>query len=70
MTAPAVRPARLADAERIGAIHVQAWRETYQDLLAPARLARLDAAERAAMWRRQLASGTARGIPVAEEGGS
>ena len=66
MTGPTVRPARLADAERIGDIHVAAWRETYAGLMPPARLAALNVAERAAMWRRQLASGTARGIAIAE----
>lgn len=64
-----VRPARLADAARIGAVHVAAWRETYAGLMPPSRLATLDVDERSAMWRRQLASGTARGIVVAEERG-
>lgn len=66
MTALTVRPARLADSGRIGEIHVAAWREAYADLMPPARLAALDVDERAAMWRYQLASGTARGIAVAE----
>ena len=70
MTAPTVRPARLADSERIGEIHVAAWRETYAGLMPPARLAALNVAERAAMWRHQLASGTARGIAVAEQDGA
>ncbi|QDZ06610.1 GNAT family N-acetyltransferase [Sphingomonas panacisoli] len=65
-----VRPARLADAERIGEIHVAAWREAYADLMPPDRLAALNVAERAAMWRHQLASGTARGIAVAEADGA
>ena len=69
MTAPTVRPARLADSGRIAEIHVAAWRETYADLMPPARLAALDAAERAVMWRHQLTSGTARGIAVAEQEG-
>jgi L-amino acid N-acyltransferase YncA len=64
-----VRPARLADSGRIGEIHVAAWREAYAELMPPARLAALDVAERAAMWRHQLASGTARGIAVAEQDG-
>ena len=67
MTRLTVRPARLADSGRIGEIHVAAWREAYADLMPPARLAALDIAERAAMWRHQLASGTARGIAVAEQ---
>lgn len=69
MTGVTVRPARLADSERIGEIHVAAWRETYAGLMPAARLAALDVAERAAMWRQQLASGTARGIAVAEQDG-
>ena len=69
MTGPTVRPARLADSGRIGEIHVAAWRETYADLMPSARLAALNVAERAAMWRHQLASGTARGIAVAERDG-
>lgn len=64
-----VRPAQLADAARIGAVHVAAWRETYAGLIPSSRLATLDADKRSAMWRRQLASGTARGIVVAEERG-
>ncbi len=65
MRDPAVRPARLEDGGRIGEIHVAAWRETYAGLMPPARLAALNVAERTAMWRHQLASGTARGIAVA-----
>ena len=66
MTGLIVRPARPTDSERIGAIHVSAWRESYAALMPAARLAALDVGERAAMWRRQLISGTARGIAVAE----
>lgn len=62
-----VRPARPADAARIGEVHVQASREAYVGLLPPATLAALDPAERVAMWRRSLASGTARGLAVAED---
>ena len=69
MTNLTVRTARLADGDRIGEIHVAAWRETYAGLMPPARLAALNVAERAAMWRHQLASGTARGIAVAEQDG-
>ena len=64
-----VRPGRLTDSGGIGEVHVAAWREAYADLMPPARLAALDVAERTAMWRRQLASGAARGIVVAIEGG-
>ncbi len=64
-----VRPARLADAPRIGEIHVTAWRETYAGLMPAARLAGLSIGERTAMWHRVLGSGTARGIVVAEDDG-
>jgi ribosomal protein S18 acetylase RimI-like enzyme len=60
-----VRPARLADSQAVGEVHVAAWRESYTGLISPNRLEALDAAERAEQWRRQLASGTARGICVA-----
>lgn len=69
MTGPSVRPAGLADAGRIGEIHVAAWREAYTGLMPAARLAALSVAERTAMWRHQLTSGMARGIAVAEDAG-
>jgi ribosomal protein S18 acetylase RimI-like enzyme len=50
---PAVRLPRAvpADSERLGAVHVQAWREAYADIMPAEILARLDPAERTAMWR-------------------
>lgn len=69
MTSPTVRPARLADSDRIGEIHVAAWREAYADLMPSERLAALSVAQRAAQWHTQLASGMARGIAVAEDAG-
>ncbi len=52
-----IRPATAADAEAIGQVHVQAWRESYAGIVPPAVLAGLDPAERAAMWRRIIAEG-------------
>lgn len=49
-----VRPARVEDADRIGAIHVQAWRESYWDLVHAGALAALDPVARAQRWRQWL----------------
>lgn len=65
MSGVVVRPARLADSQAIGEVHVAAWRESYAGLIPADRLGALSVAERAEQWRRQLASGTARGICVA-----
>lgn len=54
-----LRPARPEDAAALGALHVQAWRETYPGIVPAAILAALDPAERAAMWARVLAAGEA-----------
>ncbi|MGL4312589.1 MAG: GNAT family N-acetyltransferase [Sphingomonas sp.] len=61
-----IRRATPGDARRIGAVHVQAWQEAYAGLLPPNEVARWGATSRAAMWRRAIVSGTARGIYVAE----
>jgi GNAT superfamily N-acetyltransferase len=50
----AVRPATLADAERIAEIHVAAWRAGYQQLMPKAYLDSLDVQGRAARWRNSL----------------
>ena len=68
--APAIRLATVADGDRIGEIHVAAWHETYTGLLTAARLAELDARQRAAMWQGAIAKGTARGVYVAEDRGA
>ncbi|MGW9112673.1 N-acetyltransferase family protein [Microbacterium sp. NPDC055683] len=64
-----VRDATLADAERIAAVHVDSWRETYTTLL-PARV--LDGntlARRERMWRAILGAQPALGATaVAEDG--
>jgi GNAT superfamily N-acetyltransferase len=49
-----IRLARPADSDGIATVHVASWRETYVGLVPDARLARLDVAERAGMWRRGL----------------
>lgn len=65
---PTIRLATAADSERLGAVHVAAWQEAYADLLPAARLAALNAGERAAMWRSAITKGTARGVYVAMDG--
>lgn len=48
----AIRPARDADVDGIGALHVDAWRWAYADQIPADHLASLDPERRAAMWRR------------------
>lgn len=57
MAAYDVRPARPADAERLGVVHVQAWREAYATLMPAAHLAGLDAVARGRRWAELLADG-------------
>ncbi|PWB82944.1 MAG: GNAT family N-acetyltransferase [Methylocystaceae bacterium] len=54
MTAIEIRPATDADAEAIAAVHVAAWRETYEGLAPAEVLAALSVEERAARWRAVL----------------
>jgi ribosomal protein S18 acetylase RimI-like enzyme len=49
-----IRQAKLADAERLGAIQVRAWQATYRGVMPDGYLDELDAHDRAAYWRRQL----------------
>jgi RimJ/RimL family protein N-acetyltransferase len=51
---PEIRPARAADVERLGAIHVLAWQAAYRGVMPDAYLDGLDPADRAATWRRLL----------------
>jgi ribosomal protein S18 acetylase RimI-like enzyme len=51
-------PATPADAEALGAMHVQAWRETYAGLVPQPVLDRLDPTARARMWRSAIGGGT------------
>src|SRR5262245_40032839 len=61
-----VRPARLSDADAIGVLHVQVWRETYAGLMPDALLESLSPVQRAEMWRGGIARG-GRGLYVCEE---
>jgi len=62
------RRATPADAEAIGAMHVQAWREAYAGLMADDVLAGLDPMQRAAMWHGIIAEGGA--VWLAEQDGA
>lgn len=46
-----VSPLRAGDADELGRVHVQVWREAYADLLPSDFLAGLDPVARADMWR-------------------
>ncbi|MDO5711842.1 MAG: GNAT family N-acetyltransferase [Micrococcales bacterium] len=50
----AVRPATVVDAERLGWVHVEAWREAYPGIVAQKALDALDPAARADRWREWL----------------
>ena len=52
-----LRRAMPSDSEPLGVVHVQAWREAYADIMPAEILARLDPAERTAMWRDALGRG-------------
>lgn len=72
MSAIEIRPATLADASPIAAVHVASWRETYQGLAPAEVLAALSVEERAERWRRIL-SGSSQPQPsvfvaLAEDG--
>jgi GNAT superfamily N-acetyltransferase len=72
LSAVGLRPAVLADAAAIGAVHVESWRETYSGLLPDAMLAELSVERWGAMWAELLGDpGTAEkmAILVAEEEG-
>jgi RimJ/RimL family protein N-acetyltransferase len=49
-----VRPATVDDAEAMGRVHVVAWQAAYVGLMPQDYLDRLDAGQRAQMWRRRL----------------
>jgi hypothetical protein len=59
------RPARPADADRIGAVHVRCWRYAYRGMVADKVLAALDPAESAARWRTSLTGPGSPGMWVA-----
>ncbi len=56
MPAASIRPARPEDVERIAALHVTAWHETYRGLLPEAVIASRDLAARRAQWGARLAA--------------
>jgi ribosomal protein S18 acetylase RimI-like enzyme len=49
-----VRPATLSDVEGIARAHVQAWRESYRELIPQATLDALSVEKRTAQWRHTL----------------
>lgn len=49
-----IRPATADDADAIGAVHVESWREAYADIVPAPFLAGLSIAGRAAAWRQRL----------------
>ena len=66
------RPANVADADAIGALHVAAWRETYTGILPDEMLSALSVEARRTMWRNVLSDPAARAstsVFVAEDGG-
>jgi phosphoribosylanthranilate isomerase len=63
-----LRRAAQADAEALGRVHVQAWREAYSGLLPDGVLESLDPQQQATMWRDRLASGSI--VHVAERDGA
>ncbi|HWY25115.1 MAG TPA: GNAT family N-acetyltransferase [Nevskia sp.] len=63
MTPVSLRHATPQDAEALGAIHVQCWREAYVGMVPDDVLAGLDPMEWAAMWRGALSRGVA--VPLA-----
>ncbi len=63
-----IRPGSSADAEGIARVHVDTWRETYQDILPARVLAAQTYARRLALWRQTLARDTDRLVLVAETG--
>lgn len=51
-----IRRATPDDADALGRVHVQAWRETYPGIVPDAVIAARDPLERASMWRRVIAT--------------
>lgn len=63
-----LRAATPDDADDIAAVHVRSWRAAYRDILAPAFLAGLSVARRAAGWREALAGNDSQVLLVREAG--
>jgi ribosomal protein S18 acetylase RimI-like enzyme len=64
-----LRPATLSDIDNIACVHVQAWRESYRELIPQATLDALSVEKRAAQWRHTLGNAD-RSTFVAEVGGA
>ena len=62
------RPATGADADAIGVVHVQAWREAYAGVVPDAILTGLDPGQRAGTWRRLIECGAT--VTLAERDGA
>lgn len=56
MTAPAIRPATIADADAIAALHAASWRSAYRGIFKPSTLAPSLDGERRAHWSGKLAA--------------
>jgi ribosomal protein S18 acetylase RimI-like enzyme len=54
MAISSLRPASSGDAERLGALHVASWQETYGGILPDEMLSKLTVESRAAMWSKIL----------------
>lgn len=52
----------VADADTMGALHVEVWRQTYAGMMSAEALAALDPADRATMWRRIAENADAREV--------
>ncbi len=53
-----IRPARVDDAAGIARVHIDSWREAYQNALPADYLASLDLPSRTEKWRETIAEGT------------
>lgn len=65
-----VRPAALADAERIGEIHIRSWQKAYQGILPTDFLASLSVEARVERWRGDLAAMGKEDLALVVENGS
>jgi GNAT superfamily N-acetyltransferase len=64
-----VRPAALGDVEGIARVHVQAWRESYRELIPQAKLDALSVEKRAAQWRHTLGNPDRTTFVAEDDGG-
>ena len=49
-----IRPATVDDAEAIARVHIEAWRQTYSELVEPGEFDKLSVERRTARWRSKL----------------